>query len=144
MKFIIIKNNKIDNIIVCDDEEFAKELKAIPYYEGAKIGDICNPIYKDSFDLETNNFILKEYQGNGTYGENGAINFIFEKEPIAIEFIENNIFINFSELNYNYQLINNIYIKKEEINSISWYCKDENSVELLNSNNKKYYYKLYY
>ena len=44
MKFCIVnENNIVTNIIVCENEETAKELGAVPYYDGAKIGDIYDP-----------------------------------------------------------------------------------------------------
>lgn len=44
MKFCIVnENNIITNIIVCENEEIAKELGAVTYYEGAKIGYVYDP-----------------------------------------------------------------------------------------------------
>ena len=40
---IVDKNNIVTNIIVCEDEETAKELGAVPYYDGAKIENIYDP-----------------------------------------------------------------------------------------------------
>ena len=42
MNYLIIENNIISNIIVCD-ELFASQVGALPYYEGANIGDTYNP-----------------------------------------------------------------------------------------------------
>lgn len=40
---IVDKNNIVTNIIVCENEETAKELGAVPYYDGAKIENIYDP-----------------------------------------------------------------------------------------------------
>ena len=40
---IVDKNNIVTNIIVCENEETAKELGAVPYYNGAKIENIYDP-----------------------------------------------------------------------------------------------------
>ena len=44
MRFCIVdKNNIITNIIVCENEETAKNLGAVSYYDGAKIGYVYDP-----------------------------------------------------------------------------------------------------
>lgn len=43
MKYLIVIDNVIDNIIVSDDSEFAKEINAHSYYSNAEIGDLYNP-----------------------------------------------------------------------------------------------------
>ena len=43
MEYCIIKNGVIENIIVCDDSETAKEFGAIPSYDGAQIGYEYDP-----------------------------------------------------------------------------------------------------
>lgn len=44
MRFCIVdKNNIVTNIIVCENEETAKNLGAASYYEGAKIGYVYDP-----------------------------------------------------------------------------------------------------
>lgn len=40
---IVDKNNIVTNIIVCENEETAKELGAVTYYDGAKIENIYDP-----------------------------------------------------------------------------------------------------
>lgn len=40
---IVNTNNIIENIIVCNSDEIAKQLNASPYYDGANIGDQYNP-----------------------------------------------------------------------------------------------------
>ena len=40
---IVNTNNIIENIIVCDSDEIAKQLNASFYYDGANIGDQYNP-----------------------------------------------------------------------------------------------------
>lgn len=40
---IVNTNNIIENIIVCDSDEIAKQLNASSYYDGANIGDQYNP-----------------------------------------------------------------------------------------------------
>lgn len=42
MEFLIIENNIITNVIIAD-ESFAAEIGALPYYDGAKIGDTYSP-----------------------------------------------------------------------------------------------------
>ena len=44
MRFCIVdKNNIVTNIIVCENEEMAKNLGAVSYYDGAKIGYTYDP-----------------------------------------------------------------------------------------------------
>ena len=44
MRFCIVdKNNIVTNIIVCENEETAKNLGAVSYYDGAKIGYTYDP-----------------------------------------------------------------------------------------------------
>ena len=38
MKYCIVENGIVTNIIICDDEESANKLGAVAYYDGAKIG----------------------------------------------------------------------------------------------------------
>ena len=44
MKYLIIKDGIITNIIVCDNDETAKEFNAVPYYKGANIGLKYEPV----------------------------------------------------------------------------------------------------
>lgn len=43
MRYCIITNGVITNIIVCADDETAAQFCAVPSYEGARIGDAYNP-----------------------------------------------------------------------------------------------------
>lgn len=44
MRFCIVdENNIVTNIIVCENEETAKKLGAVSYYDGAKIGYVYDP-----------------------------------------------------------------------------------------------------
>ncbi len=43
MKYCIVENSIIANIIICDNEEIAKSLGAVAYYEGAEIGNKYDP-----------------------------------------------------------------------------------------------------
>lgn len=43
MKYCIVENGIVTNIILCDDEESAKKLGAVSYYDGAKIGSKYDP-----------------------------------------------------------------------------------------------------
>ena len=43
MKFCILSDDIITNIIVCDSDEIAAQFGAVPSYEGARIGDIYDP-----------------------------------------------------------------------------------------------------
>lgn len=43
MDYLIIENNLITNVIVCDDDETAAQFGAVPYYDGAGIGQAYNP-----------------------------------------------------------------------------------------------------
>ena len=43
MKYCIVENDIVTNIILCDDEESAKKLGAVSYYDGAKIGSKYDP-----------------------------------------------------------------------------------------------------
>lgn len=42
-EYIILKQNTITNIIVCDSDETAAQFSAVPSYEGARIGDPYDP-----------------------------------------------------------------------------------------------------
>lgn len=43
MDYLIVTDNTITNIIVCDDDQTAASFGAVPWYEGAKIGDAYSP-----------------------------------------------------------------------------------------------------
>ena len=43
MKYCIVENGIIKNIILCDNEESANKLGAVAYYDGAKIGSKYDP-----------------------------------------------------------------------------------------------------
>ena len=43
MKFCILSDDIITNIIVCDSDEIATQFGAVPSYEGARIGDTYDP-----------------------------------------------------------------------------------------------------
>lgn len=43
MDYLILTDNVITNIIVCDDDATATSLGAVPSYDGARIGDAYNP-----------------------------------------------------------------------------------------------------
>ena len=43
MKYIIITDNIITNIIVCASDEVAAQFGAVPSYDGARIGDSYQP-----------------------------------------------------------------------------------------------------
>ena len=43
MDYLLITDNTITNIIVCDDDQTAASFGAVPWYEGAKIGDAYSP-----------------------------------------------------------------------------------------------------
>lgn len=43
MDYLLITDNTITNIIVCDDDQTAASFGAVPWYDGAKIGDLYNP-----------------------------------------------------------------------------------------------------
>lgn len=44
MKYLIIKDGIITNIIVCDNDEIALKFNAVPYYKGANIGLKYEPV----------------------------------------------------------------------------------------------------
>lgn len=43
MRYLIIKNGVISNIIVCESDSIASKFNAVPSYEGASIGDPYSP-----------------------------------------------------------------------------------------------------
>lgn len=43
MDYLIIENGLITNVIVCDDDETAALFGAVPYYDGAGIGQAYEP-----------------------------------------------------------------------------------------------------
>lgn len=43
MKYCIVENGIVTNIILCDNEEAANKLGAVAYYDGAKIGSKYDP-----------------------------------------------------------------------------------------------------
>lgn len=43
MKYCIVENGIVKNIILCDNEESANKLGAVAYYDGAKIGSKYDP-----------------------------------------------------------------------------------------------------
>ena len=43
MTYLIVTDNIITNIIVCDDDATAAQFSAVPWYEGARIGDPYDP-----------------------------------------------------------------------------------------------------
>ena len=40
MRYVQIKNGVVKNIISCDNDEVAKQFSAVPWYEGAEIGEL--------------------------------------------------------------------------------------------------------
>ena len=63
--YLIVSDDKISNIIECEDDATAFELGAVPYYEDADIGAPYNPPLPPPSDserieaLETENALLK-------------------------------------------------------------------------------------
>lgn len=43
MNYLILANNIISNVIVCENDETAARFGALPSYDGARIGDEYNP-----------------------------------------------------------------------------------------------------
>lgn len=43
MEYLIVLDGVITNIIVCKDEEAASQLGALPFYDGATIGEPYSP-----------------------------------------------------------------------------------------------------
>ena len=43
MDYLIVSDDIITNIIVCDSDETAAQFGAVPSYDGARIGDPYNP-----------------------------------------------------------------------------------------------------
>lgn len=43
MNYLIVADNIITNIIVCADDQTAADFGAVPWYEGARIGDTYSP-----------------------------------------------------------------------------------------------------
>ena len=43
MEYLIVENNVITNIIVCDNDDIAAKFGALPSYEGAAIGKPYQP-----------------------------------------------------------------------------------------------------
>lgn len=43
MNYLIITDNTITNIVVCDTDEIAEQFGAVPTYDGARIGDAYDP-----------------------------------------------------------------------------------------------------
>lgn len=43
MNYCIVESGKITNIIVCENDKVAKELEAVPSYNGAAIGQPYDP-----------------------------------------------------------------------------------------------------
>ena len=43
MDYLLITDGVITNIIVCADDQTAAQFGAVPWYEGAKIGDAYSP-----------------------------------------------------------------------------------------------------
>ena len=43
MDYLVVKDGIIENIIVCENDEIAKEFNAVPSYEGAEIGKKYDP-----------------------------------------------------------------------------------------------------
>ena len=52
MRFLLIRNDVISNIIV-SDESFATHIGALPYYDGAKIGQTYSPPYTPTLEERT-------------------------------------------------------------------------------------------
>lgn len=57
---IVDENSTIENIIVCDNDEIAHELGALPGYEGAGIGGEYVPPMEWLYDEETGKFYHEE------------------------------------------------------------------------------------
>lgn len=43
MDYLVVKDGIIENIIVCKNDEIAREFNAVPFYEGASIGKRYDP-----------------------------------------------------------------------------------------------------
>lgn len=43
MQYCVVKDNNIENIIVCADDATAASFGAVPSYDGARIGDPYDP-----------------------------------------------------------------------------------------------------
>ena len=43
MDYLVVKDGIIENIIVCENDEIAKEFNAVPSYEDAEIGKKYDP-----------------------------------------------------------------------------------------------------
>lgn len=43
MRYLIVKDGVVHNIIVCDSDEVAAKFDSVPYYDGAVIGATYNP-----------------------------------------------------------------------------------------------------
>lgn len=63
MNYIIVENGMIVNIIVCDSDEIASTFNAVPFYDGAAIGNHYEPppTTEERVDqLEAENKLLTE------------------------------------------------------------------------------------
>lgn len=43
MDYLFVTDNIITNVIVCANDQVAADFGAVPWYEGARIGDAYNP-----------------------------------------------------------------------------------------------------
>lgn len=43
MDYLLVTDNIITNVIVCANDQVAADFGAVPWYEGARIGDAYNP-----------------------------------------------------------------------------------------------------
>ena len=62
MNYLIVEDNIITNIIVCENDDIAEEFNAFPYYGEVKIGDMYNPPIPEK-KLKPDEDTL-EYMGN--------------------------------------------------------------------------------
>lgn len=79
MNYCILNDkNIIENIIVCENDEIAKEFNAVPSYETAMIGDQYNPpnledLSKRVFELERNYLSMYDFANYVSEGVELAI-----------------------------------------------------------------------
>lgn len=67
MNYCIVNiNNTIENIIVCESEEIAKQLNALPFYDGANIGDQYYPPFVKKLKISEIKQACEDYIYAGT------------------------------------------------------------------------------
>ena len=63
MNYLLVKNNIIENIIVCENDFIASQFNVYPSYETARIGDTYNPPKVLNPDSDTVEYI-NDYMTN--------------------------------------------------------------------------------